>query len=35
MTLRSMESSGALIASVSIANSNIFDLDDPEENKAL
>jgi len=30
-----MESSGALIASVSIANSNIFDLDDPEENKAL
>ena len=35
MALRSMESSGAVIGSVSITNSNIFDLDDPEENKAL
>ena len=35
MALRSMESSGAVIGQVSITNSNIIDLDDPEENKAL
>ena len=35
MALRSMESSGATIGQVSITSSNVFDLDDPEENKAL
>jgi hypothetical protein len=35
MALRSMELSGAVVGQVSITNSNIFDLDDPEENKAL
>lgn len=30
-----LEQSGAVIGTVTIANRNIFDLDDPEENKAL
>jgi len=35
LAVRSMELSGAVIGHVNVRNNNVFDLDDPEENKAL
>lgn len=35
LDLRLLESSGAVIGHVRISNNNVFDLDDPEEDKAL
>jgi len=35
MALRTIESSGAVIGTISVKSGNVFDLNDPEENKAL